>query len=149
MARVYLKRTLNGFSAADEASQEIVRRYKVGEVYRADVVKPRSYQHHKQMFALLDLTYNNLPDRYKAIWPTDKAFRRGLAQAVGHVEEFATPDGEIHTIPLSLSYDDVPDEVDFGKIAGLMMAVCAELLGVDVPDLAAEVAQHAVFGAAA
>lgn len=57
MAKLYLKRTLTGFAPADEASQEIARKYKVGEVYRADVVKPRSYQHHKLCFALLGLTF--------------------------------------------------------------------------------------------
>jgi hypothetical protein len=149
MARIYLRRTLTGFVAADEASQEVTRKYKVGEVYRADVVKPRSYQHHKQIFALLDLTYSNLPARYLTLWPNPRAFRRGLALAVGHVESFATPDGEIHDMPMSLSYDDVPDEVDFGATASLMMGICATLLGVDEPQLAAEVAQHAMYGAAA
>jgi hypothetical protein len=149
MARIYLRRTLTGFVAADEASQEVTRKYKVGEVYRADVVKPRSYQHHKQVMALLDLTYSNLHARYLKLWPTPRAFRRGLAEAVGYTESYATVEGEIREVGLSLSYDDLPDEVEFGTTASLMMGVCANLLGVDEPQLAAEVAQHAMYGAAA
>jgi len=61
MARLHLKRVLTGFVPADEPSLTLLRKYKVGEVYRADVVKPRSYQHHKLIMALLNLTYENLP----------------------------------------------------------------------------------------
>jgi hypothetical protein len=127
----------------------VTRKYKTGEVYRADIVKPRSYQHHKQVMALLDLTYSNLPAKYLKLWPTPKKFRRGLAEAVGYVESYATVDGEIREVAMSLSYDDLPDEVEFGATASLMMGVCANLLGVDEPQLAAEVAQHAMYGAAA
>jgi hypothetical protein len=149
MARVYLRRTLRGFEFADEASQDVARKYKVGEVYRADVVKPRSWAHHKQVMVLLELTYVNLPERYLTLWPTAKAFRRGLAKAIGHVEQYATADGEIHEIPLSLSYDDLPDEADFSGIAEMMFGVCAGLLGIEAPELAAEVARHAGHGLAA
>ncbi len=149
MARMFLKRTLHGFIPADEAAAELVRKYKVGQVYRADVVRPRNYQHHKQMFALLQLTYQNLPERYAELWPTDRAFRRGLAEAIGHVDTYTTKDGEIKEVPLSLSYDDVPDEVDFTQLTARMMSVCAELLGIDEPELANEVAQFADYGVAA
>jgi hypothetical protein len=149
MARIYLRRTLTGFTVADESSQDLARKYKVGEVYRADIVKPRSYQHHKQVMVLLELTYQNLPDRYKELWPTDKKFRRGMADAVGHVEQYCTVDGEVKTIPLSLSYDDLPDEVDFSEIVSLIFGVCAHILGMDQPGLVAEVARHANHGAAA
>ena len=69
VARLYLRRVLTGFVAADEESDAAMRRYKVGEVYRADVVRPRSWQHHKLIMALLSLTYKNLPEKYATLWP--------------------------------------------------------------------------------
>jgi hypothetical protein len=60
MARLYLRRTMSGFEPADEPSRESWKKFKVGEIYRGDVVKPRSYQHHKQIMALLNLTSEKL-----------------------------------------------------------------------------------------
>lgn len=142
--RIYLRKTLSGFEPADDASREAARKYKAGEVYRADVVKPRSYQHHKLCMALISLTYENLPDKYRERWPTPKAFRRALAEAIHHVEEFVTVDGEVQRIPLSLSYDDIPDDVEFGQVFAAMMGVCAHLLGIEnLHELEAEVARYA------
>lgn len=146
--RVYLRRTLDGLAASDEEAAEALLRYKVGEMYRCEIVKPRSYQHHKLVFALLALTYSNLPDRYRSIWPDARAFRRGLADAVGHHSEYVTKDGEIRKFPRSLSYDDMPDEGEFSEIAARMMAVCSELIGVAEPELAAQVEQYAAGGGA-
>ena len=42
MARMYLRKTLNGFAPADDMSIETAKRFKVGATYRADVIKPRS-----------------------------------------------------------------------------------------------------------
>src|SRR5688572_31162109 len=94
VARVHLIKTLNGFVVADEESRELARKFKTGEVYRADIVKPRNYKSLKLFQALVSLTYSNLPERYHQLWPTPRQFRRMLADAVGHVEEFTTQDGE-------------------------------------------------------
>lgn len=151
MARVYLKKTLTGFVCADDPSMELHRQYKTGEVYRADIVKPRSYTHHKLCMALLQLTYQNLREDFTARWPTFKRFRQAIAEASGHVEEYVTIDGEIKRIPGSLSYDAIPDEVDFTRIMAAMMTVCARLLDVAESELAGEVSKYADqnYGAAA
>lgn len=144
MADIYLRRTLTGFVPADAESEETTRNYKVGAVYRASVVKPRSYQSLKLFQALVSLTYSNLPERYHQLWPTPQKFRRMLADAVGHVEEFITQDGERKSIPLSVSYDDIPDDVTFRRIYRLMLDVCAHLLNVNnLHELEQEVEQYA------
>jgi hypothetical protein len=143
MARLYLKKTLNGFVPNDEESLELFRKYKTGEVYRADVVKPRSYQHHKLCMALLQLTYANLPEIRTAQFSTFKQFRRAIAEASGHVEEYVTIDGEVRTMPGSLSYDAIPDDVEFGRVMGAMMTICARLLDIAESELAAEVSKYA------
>lgn len=136
MARLYLKRTLRGFEPADEPSAELCRKYKQGEVYRADVVKPRSYQHHKLCFALLTLTYQN-QERY-----TDfESFRKAVTMAAGHTEELITIHGEIIRLPKSISYDAL-DEVEFTQVFGAMMNVCAEILGLTAPELEPEVSRY-------
>lgn len=151
MARLYLKRTLAGFSPADEPSAETARKYKVGETYKAEVVKPRSYKEHCLCMALLSLTYENLPERYEGQWPTFQAFRRAVAEAAGHVDEYVTLEGEVRRTGRSLSYDSIPDNVEFGQVMADMMAICSRILGVEEPELAAEVSRYASekYGAAA
>jgi len=136
MARLYLKKTLRGFEPADEPSMELWRKYKVGETYRADVVKPRSYQHHKLCFALLNLTYAN-----QERWTDFESFRKAIAIAAGHTEELVTVHGEIIRLPKSLSYDAL-DEVEFTQVFSAMMNVCAEILGLTAPELEPEVSRY-------
>lgn len=137
MARLYLKRTLSGFVPADEPSAELARKYKTGEVYRADVVKPRSYQHHKLCMALLTLTYQN-QERYTNF----DMFRKAVALEAGHVNEIIKLDGEVVLEPGSLSYDAL-DEVEFTRVMGAMMTICARILDVSEPELAGDVSRYA------
>lgn len=151
MARLYLKRTLTGFIPADEPSLDLSRKYKVGETYRADVVKPRSYQHHKLCMALLNLTYTNLPHQWEQRYPTFDAFRYAIAEAAGHFIQYVTLEGEVKQMPKSISYDAIPDDVEFGRVMGAMMTVCAKLLDMAESELAGEVSKYADqhYGAAA
>jgi hypothetical protein len=136
--KIFLKRTLTGFVPADEASADATRKYKVGEVYRADVVKPRSYQHHKLCMALLNLTYEN-----QERWPSFELFRKAVTRAAGHVIEYVGVDGEIVTEAGSLSYDAL-DEVAFSKVMPAMMTVCAHILhDMDERELESQVAIYA------
>ena len=137
MARLYLKRTLSGFSPADEPSADIARKYKVGEIYRADIVKPRSYQHHKLCMALLTLTYQN-QERYTSF----DMFRKAVALEAGHDNEIIKLDGEVVLEPGSLSYDAL-DEVEFTRVMASMMTICAQILDVTEPELTGEVSRYA------
>lgn len=151
MARMYLKRTLTGFVPADEPSTSLLRKFKVGEVYRSDVVRPRSYKHHKLCMALLNLTYENLPEKYVRSYAGFDQFRYAVAEASGHCESYVSLDGDIKTMPKSISYDAIPDDIEFGKVMAAMMTVCARILEVTEPMLAIEVSRYADahYGAAA
>jgi len=137
MSRLYLRKTLSGFMPADEPSAETWKKFKQGEIYRAEVVKPRSYAHHKLCFALLNLTYSN-QERYSNF----EDFRKAVAIAAGHTEELVMLDGEIIRLPASLSYDTL-DEIQFTQVFGAMMNVCASILhGMKLDELEAEVSRY-------
>jgi hypothetical protein len=139
MAKGFVRKTLNGWAPTDDQSQAIHKRQKVGQVYRADIVQPRNYRHHCLFMSLLDLTFQN-QERYTE----PKMFRRAVALEAGHVDTFVTLDGELHMIPLSYSYDDIPDEQDFAKAFGAAMTVCARILKMqDLDELEAEVSRYA------
>lgn len=142
MADLFLKRTLSGFAPADADAEDTMRAYKVGAIYRAKVVKPRSYEHHKLIMALLTLTYRNLPEKYDRLWPSFDKFRKAVAYDVGHREETTLRDGTIIEGPGSLSYDAL-DEIEFTRVSAAMMTWCATTLDMNEPELAAEVSRYA------
>jgi hypothetical protein len=138
MADIWLKRTLTGFAPADDEATETAKRYKLGELYRGKIVKPRSGPAHRLCFALLSLTFAN-QDTYKDF----RQFRRWLAWKVDHTDEVMDPSGEIIKFPRSLSFDDV-DQVEFDKLFPKMMTACAHLLhDIGLEELEAEVARYA------
>lgn len=138
MAQIYLKRTMTGFEPADEPSRENWRKYKVGEMYRATIVKPRTYRQHKLAFALLNLTYDN-QERYTSF----EHFRKAVAIQAGHVDEVILLSGEIAFLPKSIAYDAL-DELEFTVVFMAMMTVCAGMLGgMGLRELEGEVSRYA------
>ena len=138
MAEIFQKRTLSGWIPADEPSQNEWRKQKLGEVYRAKVVKPRNYKHHCLFLCLLEKTYEN-----QEKFHNDQDFRRAVAYEAGHVAEFMTMEGEMLRYPLPYDYEHLPDEDDFTKAFGAAMTVCAAILRLTAPFLEEEIARYA------
>jgi hypothetical protein len=135
---IFLTKTLSGLAASDEEAKQALKRWKVGETLKCSVRKPRSYKNHKHYFALLNLTSEN-QDRYTSF----EHFRKAVQIAAGHVDELITLEGEVVLIPKSIAYDAL-DEMEFGKVFGETMTVCAKILGdLDLRELENEVARFA------
>lgn len=135
---IFLTKTLTGFVPADEEARQALRKYKVGETLRAEVRKPRDYTNHKRYFALLNLTFEN-QEKYTNF----EHFRKAVQIAAGHVDEVIKLDGEIVFIPKSIDYSTL-DEMEFCKVFGATMRVCAEILGdLDLNELRYEVERYA------
>lgn len=147
MSKGFVRKTLTGWSPADDNTREIHKRQKPGQMYRMDIVQPRNYKHHCLFMALMDLTFQN-QEKY-----TDfRMFRRAVALEAGHVDTVITLDGEVHLVPLSYSYDELPDEHEFTKEFGAAMNVCSKILGgLGLGELQGEVSKYAVehYGLAA
>jgi hypothetical protein len=142
MADLMLKVTLRGFEPDDQQAENYRRALKPGTRVRATVKIPRYGPHHRMVFALLQLTYSNLPERYASIWPSFEHFRKAVAVEAGHFEEVISRSGEVFRIPGSLSFDAL-DELQFDRVSKAMLRVCADVLGVDEPELAQEVERAA------
>lgn len=135
---IFLTRTLAGLVPADEAAKQAVKRWKIGETLKCSVRKPRDYTNHKKYFALLNLTFEN-QDKYTSF----EHFRKAVQLAAGHVDELITLDGEITFLPKSIAYDAL-DEMEFSKVFGEAMTVCAKILGdLDLHELRIEVERYA------
>lgn len=144
MTNIYLLRTRDGFRPADADAVAAAKGFAVDEIYKAKITKPRSYQHHKLVMALLGLTYKNLPEKYENHWSTFLAFRKAIAIESGYCENIVSSTGEVYRIPKSLSYDAL-DEIEFAEVASAMIRVCAKILDMSAPDLAEELSGYAGF----
>jgi len=136
---IFLKKTLTGLAGADEEAMQVMKRWKVGEVLRCKVTKPRDYTNHKKYFALLNMVFEN-QERYTNF----PMFRKAVELAAGHVDEIITLDGEVHFEIRSIDYSTL-DEFEFDNLFGRVMRVCVEnfLEGVDERDLRYEVERYA------
>jgi hypothetical protein len=135
----FVRKTLAGWVPADEKAQVMHKKHKLGEMYRADMVMPRNYRHHCLFMALLDLTFQNQSE-----YTNERMFRRAVALAAGHVDQFVSLDGTSHLVPLAYSYDEIPDEAEFDGAFHAAMVVCAKILhNMDLAELEAQVNRHA------
>lgn len=135
---IFLTRTLAGLVPADEAAKQAVKRWKMGETLKCSVRKPRDYKNHRRYFGLLNLTFEN-QDKYTSF----EHFRKAVQIAAGHVDELISLEGEVLLLPKSIAYDAL-DEMEFSKVFGETMTVCAKILGdLDLDHLRIEVERYA------
>lgn len=93
-----------------EQDQERVKRFKLGDVVRAKVSKPRNYEHHKKLFALLGFIADN-----SDVYNTPEKVLTVLKILTGHCEFIADPrTGELMAQPASISFE-VMDQIEFSE----------------------------------
>ena len=60
--KIYCRVTDLGLVPMYDSDYEEKKRLKVGDTVLCDIKKPRNYEFHKKFFALVRLTYENLPE---------------------------------------------------------------------------------------
>lgn len=116
MAKLLLRRTLNGFAPADEMSVETAKRYKIGETYRAEVVKPRSRKTLGRYWVLCQMVLDNTE-----MFRSKEQVSDYLKIRTGHsITITAKSTGEIFHVANSIDFDTL-DEAEF---AALWQRVC-------------------------
>jgi hypothetical protein len=132
MAKLLLKRTLNGFAPADDMAVEAAKRFKLGEVYRAEVVRPRSRKTLARWWVLCQMILDN-SDTFRS----KEQVSDYLKIRTGHSTSIvARGSGEIFHVANSIDFDSL-DETQF---ADLWQRAC----DVVVEDLLPGITQHDV-----
>jgi hypothetical protein len=136
MARLLLKRTLNGFVPADEASAEAARRFEIGQTYKGDVVKPRNLKTHRRYWALVDLIYQN-SDQFKS---KDQVHQYLKIRAGHSTTIISKSTGELFHVADSISFDTL-DDIQFYEVYKRMLDVVVQdiLPGVQVDAVQYEI----------
>lgn len=79
-----------------------------GDIVAATIRRPRNVKHHRKLFALLSLVWENtsLQDRF----PTKDNLLDALKHELGYVETFATVNGDILFKPKSIAFESMAQD---------------------------------------
>lgn len=116
-------------------AEEWLAKTKLSQGVMIEPRRPRNLQHHKKLFALLNLAVDNWP-REDAI--TVDGLLGMLKITAGHFEPVQTRDG-IVKIPKSINFESM-DQTGFDPFYAHCAAVLSKILGVDVETLTQEAA---------
>ena len=94
-------------TASSEADHEHINAYKVGDVLKAKVSKPRNGKHHRLGMMLLQAVFDN-QDKYTAFKP----FLNEVKILTGLVTTHISSDGQVYYIVGSIAFDNM-DELEF------------------------------------
>lgn len=116
MAKMLLRKTLGGFVPADDMSVDTAKRFKLGETYRGEIVKPRSRKTLGRYWVLCQMILDNTE-----MFRSKEQVSDYLKIRTGHSTSIvAKKTGEIFHVANSIDFDAL-DEAEF---ADLWQRVC-------------------------
>ena len=130
---IYCRVTPYGLVPLYESDHDLKQRLKVGSTVRCRVSQPRNYEFHKKFFALVRLTYDNLPlplvERWNVRSENDmlRRFKRDLGYFTATVNDCGEREIEYRSISFAAMdeeeferfYDDCVNLVLYGYIPGI------------------------------
>lgn len=138
---IWLHRTIHGLAAQDDAARAYLRKLKLGDVVRCDVIRPRSVKYHRRFFGMLNTVWQACGD-----WQTvdellvELKFRAGLVDRQRVVDK-ATGEVLAEIIkPRSISFAAMSDDEFRAFVERCIRIICEEMVpGLDDAVLREEV----------
>lgn len=138
---MYMTRTLRGLEPADQDAQDALRKVKLGDVVKVDMVRPRNVRHHRRFFAMLHVVWQACGD-----WPsvddllTELKFRVGLVDRQRVVDR-ATGEVLAEIVkPQSISFAAMDEEAFRAFEDRCIKVICTDMVpGLDDAVLREEV----------
>ncbi len=106
---------------SDAAALGVLDGYKIGDVIRVQVSKPRNPKHHAKYWALLKLVHDGTA--VQDIYPTVNKLHHAIKGALGYFSEVKLPDGKIFHVVDSIAYESMDQqafEEFYGKVLDLI-----------------------------
>jgi len=141
MASVYLRRSALGLVADDDDARNALRKLKLGDVVRAEIVKPRSVRYHRRFFGMLNTVWQACGD-WKSVDEllVELKFRTGLVDRQKVIDRQTGEElAEIIT-PQSIAFHAMSED-DFREfVERAIRVICDEMVpGLDDSVLREEV----------
>jgi uncharacterized protein DUF1367 len=118
MSEIYLRRVPHGFVPDTEDDFEACKPFKLGEVVKADIKRPRNLRFLRKYFALLRVAYQlweetGVRATYKGeeVRPSFKRFRKDVICLAGYGEPVVNVRGEVRFEADSIAFGNMEEEV--------------------------------------
>lgn len=139
---IFCKVTPCGLVPLHDSDLDLKKRLRVGSVVRCKVSNPRNYEHHKKFFALVRLTFDNLPLPLVEKWNIRneydmlRQFKRDLGYFTNTINEY----GEHEIEYLSISFAAM-EQHEFEQFYNqcIDLVLFKYIKGIDKQDLITEI----------
>lgn len=139
---IFCKVTPCGLVPLHDSDLDLKKRLRVGSVVRCKVSNPRNYEHHKKFFALVRLTFDNLPLPLVEKWDIRneydmlRRFKRDLGYFTNTINEY----GEHEIEYLSISFAAM-EQYEFEQFYNqcIDLVLFKYIKGIDKQDLITEI----------
>ena len=139
---IYCKVTPYGLVPIYDSDYDHKKRLKVGSVVKCKVSNPRNYEHHKKFFALVRLTFDNLPSHLAEHWRihNEVDMLRRIKRDLGYYTSVTNECGEREIEYQSISFSAM-EQCEFEVFYTQCVDLVTEryLKGVDKDDLINEI----------
>lgn len=139
---ILCKVTPYGLVPLYDSDLDLKKRLKVGATVKCKVSNPRNYEHHKKFFALLRLTFDNLPTHLAQQWQVHnegdmlRRFKRDLGYYTSAINERGEREVEYQSISFS-AMEQHEFEHFYNQCIDLVLH--KYIKGIDKDDLTAEI----------
>lgn len=142
MAKAFLTRKLNGdFRPTYDDDKFRLKRIKGGDTIEINFVTKRNYKFLQKYMVLMNLVFENLPEKLEPLFKNVNDLRRDITMEAGYFEIKHTVHGEEMKYPKSISFAKM-EEPEFEKLYNASIASILQwyLVGTDEDELREAVA---------
>ena len=139
---IFCKVTPYGLVPLYDSDLDMKKRLKVGTTVKCKVSNPRNYEHHKKFFALVRLTFDNLPSNLAEYWKIhneDDMLRR-FKRDLGYYNSMLNERGEKEIEYQSISFSAM-EQHEFERFYNqcIDLVLYRYIKGIDKQDLITEI----------
>ena len=106
----FVRNTENGLIPLYYSDQFEIKKLKIGEDYKVEIKKARNIGNHKRYFALIKLTWLNLPECFDDAFPHPENLREALQIEAGYFETSVLFDGSIQKKDKSINFETLGED---------------------------------------
>lgn len=139
---ILCKVTPYGLVPLYDSDLDLKKRLKVGSVVKCKVSNPRNYEHHKKFFALVRLTFDNLPSNLAEHWRVhnEEDMLRRFKRDLGYYTSTLNERGEREIEYQSISFSAM-EQHEFERFYNqcIDLVLYKYIKGIDKEDLITEI----------
>ena len=144
MSDIRMVKSVRGWIPSTPHDEELTRAWKIGDIVKFTAKKPRNGKHHRLMFALIDMVFDNMPEQYADQFPNKEILLDELKIQAGHCTFRKTLGGRPVVQSKSIAFDSMGQEEFNIFYTNVIEVICKYFLpGVTSEEVKDEILQAA------